>query len=70
MKYLVLALAVCGISTVFAEDDLGTAINLFLQKFKEGLYCGFGEGKSLAPFVLADGKDTIHIVDIDTPDFV
>lgn len=70
MKYKVLALIACGISTVLAEDNLGSALHLFFHKLKEGLTCGFGEVESMTPFILADGGEKLHIVDIDTPDFV
>lgn len=69
MKCIIIALIVCGVFSVLAEDNLGTSISLFLQKFKEGLYCGFGEGISMAPLILANSSNTIEF-NIDTPDLL
>lgn len=58
-----------GVLAVTA-DDLGVAIEKFLNKLKDTLPCGFDGRTPLAPFVLADGDDKVHVVDINTPDFV
>ncbi|KAL5284155.1 hypothetical protein ACFFRR_006438 [Megaselia abdita] len=59
---------ICGFSAVLANGDLGVAIEKFLNKLKKTLPCGFDQ--SLAPFVLADGDEKIHVVDYNTPDFI
>lgn len=68
MKYIVCALIVCGLSAVLAGDNLGTVIENFLVKLKKKLPCGFDQ--SFAPYILADGAKKIHVLDIDSPDFM
>lgn len=67
MKLIICAIVICGCSAVLA-GDLGQAIDKFLNKLKKTLPCGFDQ--SLAPYILADGNDKIHVLDINSPDFV
>lgn len=68
LAFLVAVLMVLKVSAVPTDTDLGAAIKNFLDKMKLSMPCGFGDGKSLSPYIITKNDGESHTVQYNAPD--